>query len=42
MYRLDFVVDGKVLLELKAVSKLQEIFSQQVLSYLKATDLRSH
>ena len=33
----DFVVDGKVLVELKAIKKLTEIEDAQVLNYLKAT-----
>jgi GxxExxY protein len=39
-YRLDFLVDGKIILELKAVSSLNDLFKQQLTSYLKATDLR--
>ena len=39
-HRLDFVVDGKVVLELKAGSTLTDVFKQQTLSYLKATGLR--
>jgi GxxExxY protein len=39
-HRLDFVVDGKTGLELKAVSALTNVFKQQTLSYLKATGLR--
>ncbi len=39
-YRLDIVVDNKIILELKAISALQEIHKQQVISYLKATGLR--
>ncbi len=39
-YRLDMVVENKVILELKAVSALNEVFGAQVLSYLKATGLR--
>lgn len=39
-HRLDFVVDGKIILELKAVSALTNVFKQQTLSYLKATGLR--
>jgi GxxExxY protein len=37
---LDLVVDHQVLLELKAVSELNNIFKQQTLSYLKATGLQ--
>jgi GxxExxY protein len=33
----DFIVDGKVLVELKAIKKLTEIEDMQVLNYLKAT-----
>jgi len=39
-YRLDFVVDGKIILEIKAVSALNDAFKLQTLSYLKATGLR--
>ena len=39
-HRLDFVVDGKVVLEMKAGTALTDVFKQQTLSYLKATDLR--
>ena len=39
-HRLDLVVDGKILLELKAVSALTDVFKQQTLSYLKATGLK--
>ena len=34
-HRLDLVVDSKILLELKAVSALTDLFKQQTLSYLK-------
>lgn len=34
--RADFVVDGKVLVELKAVIELEEVHLAQVLNYLKA------
>ncbi|OYD17043.1 GxxExxY protein [candidate division WOR-3 bacterium JGI_Cruoil_03_44_89] len=39
-YRLDIVVEGKIILELKAVSELNKIFEAQILSYLKATGLK--
>jgi GxxExxY protein len=39
-YRLDLVIDENIILELKAVSSLNDQFKQQLLSYLKATDLR--
>ncbi len=39
-HRLDFVIDDKIVLELKAVSALTDTFKQQTLSYLKATGLK--
>ena len=39
-HRLDLVVDGKILLELKAAAALTDVFKQQTLSYLKATGLK--
>ena len=39
-YYLDLVVDGKIIIELKAVASLNDLFKQQLLSYLKATGLR--
>lgn len=38
--RLDLVVEGAVLVELKAVESLQPVHVSQVVSYLKATGLR--
>jgi len=38
--RLDLVIDDKIILELKAVSGLTDVFKQQTLSYLKATGLK--
>lgn len=38
--RLDLIVEEKILLELKAVSNLTDVFKQQTLSYLKATGLK--
>jgi GxxExxY protein len=37
---LDLVVDGRVVLELKAVTELMPIHKQQTLSYLKATGIK--
>lgn len=37
--RLDFLVDNRLIVELKAVEALQPIHHAQVISYLKATDL---
>jgi len=39
-YRLDLVIDGKIIIGLKAVANLNDLFKQQLLSYLKATGLR--
>ena len=39
-HRLDLVVDGRVVVELKAVQRLEEIHTSQVVSYLKASGLR--
>ena len=40
IFRLDMVVDNKIILEFKAVSELNDLFKQQTLSYLKATGLK--
>ena len=37
----DLVVEGKIIVEVKAVSQLEEIHGSQVVSYLKATGLRA-
>jgi GxxExxY protein len=37
-FRLDLLVEQKVVIELKAVSALNDLFKQQILSYLKAGD----
>jgi len=39
-YRLDFVVEGKIVLEIKAVSEMTPLFDAQVYSYLKAIGLK--
>jgi GxxExxY protein len=36
-YRADFIVAGKVILELKAIKKLTEIEEAQLMNYMKAT-----
>jgi len=38
--RLEVLVEGKVVVDLKSVSRLPEVAKAQVLSYLKATGLR--
>jgi GxxExxY protein len=39
-YRLDLVIENKIILELKAVSELNDIFQAQLHSYLCATGLQ--
>jgi len=39
-YRLDLVVEGRIILELKAVDELHPRHEAQLLSYLKASGLR--
>ncbi|MCK4351874.1 GxxExxY protein [candidate division WOR-3 bacterium] len=39
-YRLDLIVEGKVILELKAVGEMHSKFEAQLLSYLKASELK--
>ncbi|OJX40735.1 MAG: hypothetical protein BGO78_05820 [Chloroflexi bacterium 44-23] len=39
-YRLDLVIENIIVLELKAVAGINEIFKQQLLSYLKAGNYR--
>jgi GxxExxY protein len=38
--RIDLLVEGQLIVELKSVSKLPEVAQAQVLSYLKATGLK--
>jgi GxxExxY protein len=40
MYRADILVEGTVLLELKAVEKLLPVHEAQLLTYLKLSGLR--
>ncbi len=39
-YKLDVVVEGKVILELKSVNKFEPIHDAQLLTYLKLADLK--
>jgi GxxExxY protein len=39
-HKLDLLVDGRVILELKAVSEIISVHKQQALAYLKATGLQ--
>ena len=39
-YRIDLIVDRKVLIEVKAVSEIAPVHAAQVLSYLKLSGLR--
>ena len=36
-FRIDMLVDDKVIVELKAVATMQEVFSSQLMTYLKLT-----
>ena len=38
-YRLDLVVENKIIIELKSVDKLQKIHEAQILTYMKLTGL---
>ena len=38
--RLDLLVDGEVIVEIKSVRRLEDVFFAQVLSYLKSTGLK--
>lgn len=38
--RIDLVVDDQVIVEIKAVKRLEDVFTAQVLSYLKSTSLK--
>lgn len=39
-FRLDILVEDKVIIEIKAVEKLHDVYEAQLLSYLKLTNLR--
>jgi GxxExxY protein len=39
-FRLDFIVEGMVILELKSCDKIEEIHKAQLLTYLKLTGLQ--
>ena len=39
LHKIDLIVDGRILLELKAVAEIAPVHRQQALSYLKATGL---
>ncbi len=39
-YEVDIIVEGKVILELKAASALNDIHRAQLLNYLKASQIR--
>jgi GxxExxY protein len=40
-YRMDFVIDEKLVLELKAVEKLMPVHEAQLLTYLKLSGLHT-
>ena len=39
-YRLDVVVEGKIILELKACEKIEDIYKAQLLTYLRLSGLK--
>ena len=39
-YRLDLLVEGKVIVELKSIEKLSEVHHKQILTYLRLSDLK--
>jgi GxxExxY protein len=39
-YRLDVVVEGKIILELKSCEKVEEIYKAQLLTYLRLSGLK--
>jgi GxxExxY protein len=39
-YRLDFIVEGAIILELKSCDKIEAVHKAQLLTYLKLTGLR--
>ncbi|MBT6047582.1 MAG: GxxExxY protein [Candidatus Scalindua sp.] len=39
-YLVDILVEDRIIIELKAVEKLQKVHEAQILNYLKATDLK--
>ncbi|MDM1553303.1 GxxExxY protein [Chryseobacterium indologenes] len=39
-YKIDLIVEDKVIVEVKSVLELHSIFSAQVLTYLKQTDMK--
>jgi GxxExxY protein len=40
LHKIDLIVDGRVILELKAAAEIAQVHKQQALSYLKATGLQ--
>lgn len=38
--RVDLIVNGEVIIEIKSVRRLEDIFTAQLLSYLKSTGLK--
>jgi GxxExxY protein len=39
-YRIDFIIDGKVILEAKAVLQMHPVFTAQTLTYMKHTGIQ--
>lgn len=40
IYYFDFIIEDKIVLEIKAVEKMHSLFTKQLLSYLKSTGLK--
>lgn len=40
IFRADFLIEGKLIIELKAVERLMPAHESQLLNYLKATDIK--
>jgi GxxExxY protein len=40
LQRLDIIIDDKIILELKSVSELNDLFKQQLLSYLRSSAMK--
>jgi GxxExxY protein len=39
-FRVDLIIDGKVIIEVKSVEALAPVHKKQLLTYLRLTDLR--
>ena len=39
-FRADLIVEGKVIIEIKSVEQIAQVYAKQVLTYLKKTDCK--